>query len=427
MRSLLSPVLVPLVLMCTMSAGCVAAKEMRRELDSTERLIEKTRKMFGSACAPVDFATAESQASFARIEFDQGNARRALLHTTAASEAAARAWASTETCGGKDYDGDGIADVVDQCPEQPEDIDGDRDEDGCRDLDPYGDIDRDGIRNIDDDCIEEPEDYDGHNDEDGCPETSEDSDGDGVIDATDKCPNEAEDLDGFKDVDGCPDPDNDMDGIIDLRDNCPTAPEDLDDWDDDDGCPDDDNDGDGVHDLDDNCPNQPGARDNRGCPTSDLDGDGIADLNDACPDKPETRNGYLDDDGCPDEATAATVKVKVDRQRLKLDQAIRFTGTTAELQTGSYALLDEVARVIKDLPDVRVRVEGHTDATGDESADMALSRRRAEVVFDYLVAKGVPSDRLTVEGYGGTRPIDTNRTAAGRENNRRIEFWFLGN
>jgi outer membrane protein OmpA-like peptidoglycan-associated protein/outer membrane protein W len=131
-----------------------------------------------------------------------------------------------------DSDGDGIPDDVDQCPHEPEDLDGFQDEDGCPDLDNDGD----GIADAADQCPNEPEDFDGFQDADGCPDP--DNDGDGIPDATDQCPNEPEDFDGFQDADGCPDPDNDGDGVPDAQDQCPDTLETWNGFQDDDGCPD---------------------------------------------------------------------------------------------------------------------------------------------------------------------------------------------
>ena len=131
-----------------------------------------------------------------------------------------------------DRDGDGIPDGADRCPDQPEDLDGFEDNDGCPDLD----NDRDGIPDVNDKCPLQPEDLDGFEDEDGCPEL--DNDRDGVLDAGDRCPLKPEDRDGFQDNDGCPDLDNDRDGIPDLDDKCPNQPEAFNGVDDEDGCPD---------------------------------------------------------------------------------------------------------------------------------------------------------------------------------------------
>ncbi|MCB1181923.1 OmpA family protein [bacterium] len=128
------------------------------------------------------------------------------------------------------------------------------------------DSDKDGLEDKVDNCPNEAEDFDGFRDEDGCPDV--DNDGDGLWDADDSCPDDAEDLDGFQDNDGCPDPDNDMDGIIDTKDGCPDQAEDMDGFQDEDGCPDPDNDMDGVLDADDQCPDTPAGVevDANGCP-----------------------------------------------------------------------------------------------------------------------------------------------------------------
>ncbi|MHB8080099.1 MAG: OmpA family protein [Candidatus Krumholzibacteriia bacterium] len=120
--------------------------------------------------------------------------------------------------GSADRDHDGIADRRDGCPDQPEDIDGFQDQDGCPDLDNDGD----GIPDRRDSCPNVAEDKDGFQDDDGCPDL--DNDGDGIPDALDKCPDAAEDRDGYQDDDGCPDPDNDGDNVLDAYDRCPDTP-----------------------------------------------------------------------------------------------------------------------------------------------------------------------------------------------------------
>jgi outer membrane protein OmpA-like peptidoglycan-associated protein len=157
-----------------------------------------------------------------------------------------------------------------------------------------------------------------------------DSDGDGILDADDACPHDAEDMDGFEDADGCPEYDNDGDGVMDAddkcpnvagpadnqgcpkgdadtdgdgimdsADKCPTEPEDKDGFQDEDGCPDPDNDGDGILDKDDKCPNAAGPKETQGCPSQDKDGDGVTDDSDKCPDVA----GPLENAGCPDKDT----------------------------------------------------------------------------------------------------------------------------
>jgi outer membrane protein OmpA-like peptidoglycan-associated protein len=126
------------------------------------------------------------------------------------------------------------------------------------------DADGDGISDDVDECPNEPEDMDGFEDEDGCPDL--DNDGDGIEDPDDQCPNEPEDIDGFEDEDGCPDPDNDSDGIPDVDDRCPNEPGLAENQ----GCPEADRDGDGVADRIDNCPDEPGTPENLGCQTKQL-------------------------------------------------------------------------------------------------------------------------------------------------------------
>jgi outer membrane protein OmpA-like peptidoglycan-associated protein len=106
---------------------------------------------------------------------------------------------------------------------------------------------------------------------------------------------------GPKENDGCPlVRDTDGDGIPDDLDRCPLDPEDKDGFQDEDGCPDTDNDQDGIVDKVDQCPNEPGPLDNKGCPVKDRDHDGILDHLDKCPDDPEDKDGFEDEDGCPD-------------------------------------------------------------------------------------------------------------------------------
>jgi OOP family OmpA-OmpF porin len=136
----------------------------------------------------------------------------------------------------KDSDGDGLFDNSDQCPAEPEDMDGNADEDGCPEQEPPKDSDGDGMLDPDDKCPAEAEDRDGFDDADGCPDA--DNDGDGIADAADQCPVEAEDKDGFSDEDGCPDADNDSDGILDAADQCPGEAESRNGYQDVDGCPD---------------------------------------------------------------------------------------------------------------------------------------------------------------------------------------------
>ena len=91
----------------------------------------------------------------------------------------------------------------------------------------------------------------------------------------------------------------------------------------------------------------------------------------------------------------------------------------------SFALLNEVADVLKSRSTMQVRVEGHTDSRGKRAANMLLSQGRANAVKAYLVGHGIDGSRMVSIGFGPDQPIETNRTAAGREKNRRVEFVIL--
>jgi outer membrane protein OmpA-like peptidoglycan-associated protein len=240
-----------------------------------------------------------------------------------------------------------------------------------------------------------------------------DTDGDGIPDKTDKCPTVPEDKDGFEDLDGCPDPDNDNDGLLDKADKCPMEPEDKDGFEDVDGCPDPDNDKDGIADADDKCPIEPGPKENAGCPDKDRDNDTVVDRLDKCPDQP----GPPDNDGCPKPKF-----IVVTKEKIELKQKVHFATNKSTIYPDSFAMLSEVADVLKARPEIKLRVEGHTDSRGSMRRNMKLSQERAESVKAFLVGKGVEPERMEARGFGPSQPIDDNRTSKGRENNRRTEF-----
>ena len=248
------------------------------------------------------------------------------------------------------------------------------------------------------------------------PQRLADLDQDGIPDEVDRCPTEAEDIDGFEDSDGCPDIDNDKDGIADHLDRCPFQKEDLDGFEDTDGCDDPDNDKDGVTDANDLCLNEPEDRDNfqdgDGCPDPDNDQDQIADLIDRCPLDPEDFDGHEDTDGCPDFDLS-----------MSIDVVVYFDPDAATISPEDSYQLDRVARTLQALPsEMHVFVEGHADDTATRAHNEALSMRRANAVKSYLVARGVATKRLSVQGYGVDRHIRTNETAKEKQLNRRVEF-----
>jgi len=330
-----------------------------------------------------------------------------------------------------DKDGDGIVDTKDGCPAAPEDKDGFEDEDGCPDLD----NDADGIVDSSDKCPDEPETRNDFEDADGCPDEITDTDKDGILDAADKCVTVPEDRDGYEDEDGCPDPDNDGDGILDVNDKCPIVPETVNNFEDSDGCPDADadSDADGISDGDDKCVKVPedrdGFEDEDGCPDPDNDGDGVLDAADKCPMAPETFNAFEDEDGCPDKGLAELQEVEVDGKKVKkitIHERVFFDAGKDSIKPASYAVLDAVYAVLKNTPDITaIRIEGHTDGDGSESANLDLSQRRTAAVKSYLIARGIDPGRMIPVGFGEAQPIDTNESKAGKANNRRVEFVVL--
>lgn len=242
----------------------------------------------------------------------------------------------------RDRDGDGVYDVEDRCPDEPEDFDDHKDGDGCPELDNDGD----GLMDAQDKCPGDAEDLDQHKDDDGCPEA--DNDQDGIPDLNDPCPNAAEDGRGKRTKDGCPSTteDEDGDGLPDGLDKCPDEPEDRDNFEDRDGCPDIDNDNDGIPDTFDGCPNDAedadGFEDSDGCGDPDNDKDGVADAQDKCPAQAETLNGNQDADGCPDPGAEI---VMLGEERIDVRERIGFGGApnAPQLSAGAQAVVKLVA------------------------------------------------------------------------------------
>ena len=235
-----------------------------------------------------------------------------------------------------------------------------------------------------------------------------DRDRDGFLNEVDRCPDER----GIA-PDGCPDKDSDGDTFMDSVDKCPevvgVAP---------DGCPPKDRDRDSFLDEADKCPDEPGVAPD-GCPLRDTDGDGILDPDDKCINDPETRNGFEDTDGCPDELPQAVAKFT------GVIRGIYFDFGKDSIRKQSTTTLNEAARIFMEYPDLKVEISGHTDNVGKEDYNRDLSRRRAESVKTYLVGRGVKAERITTRGAGPDEPIADNKSAKNRAKNRRIEFKIL--
>ncbi len=184
------------------------------------------------------------------------------------------------------------------------------------------------------------------------------------------------------------------------------------------GRPDDDFDKDGVPNAKDLCPRDPGPAELDGCPDVDLDL--IPDREDRCPREP----GPAENNGCP--VAVDEPVVEIETERLSLKDSIQFDTGRDSIKPGSFPVLDQVAKLMSDHPELkRIRVDGHTDNVGGAAYNKDLSERRARSVVRYLVGKGIAAERLSAAGFGFERPVASNATALGRAKNRRVEFTLV--
>lgn len=136
---------------------------------------------------------------------------------------------------------------------------------------------------------------------------------------------------------------------------------------------------------------------------SDSDGDGVVDRLDKCPNT--EKNVLVDEVGCP---IAVNLKVLFDFDKATIKEA--YTQK-----------LNRFAEVLKTYPAVKTNLSAHTDSVGSDEYNMKLSQQRADAVKKALINLGISTERITSVGYGETRPVATNETAEGREQNRRVE------
>lgn len=167
-------------------------------------------------------------------------------------------------------------------------------------------------------------------------------------------------------------------------------------------------------------PPPPGGAPSTATP-ADTDKDGIADDVDACPTEAEVINGVDDRDGCPDEALA-----RVLGRLIQIEEKIHFATDSDEILPESFDVLDQVAAILTEWPDIRrVRVEGHTDKRGGDDHNLDLSDRRAASVRAYLMGKGIDGERLESKGFGEQRPLAFGDSDGDHAANRRVEFFIV--
>jgi OmpA-OmpF porin, OOP family len=215
-----------------------------------------------------------------------------------------------------------------------------------------------------------------------------DRDGDGIPDGEDACPEEAGPATANPASNGCP-------AALDR-------------------------DGDHIPDADDACPDIAGGKSTdprtNGCP--DRDGDGVYDPEDACPEQAGPRNPDRSRNGCP--------VARVEKGQIRILEQVRFKTGSAVILPESDPVLQAVAKILAEHAEIKkVRVEGHTDNRGGVDYNRALSQKRAAAVVRWLVEHAIARGRLTSQGFGPARPIATNKTEEGRQENRRVELHIL--
>jgi outer membrane protein OmpA-like peptidoglycan-associated protein len=219
-----------------------------------------------------------------------------------------------------------------------------------------------------------------------------------------------------------PPTDRDSDGIFDDSDRCPDAAEDKDGFQDDDGCPEEDNDLDGILDQSDRCPDVA------------EDKDGFED-DDGCPDEDNDKDGILDqNDQCPlepetvngerdDDGCPDEGLIEMRDGQVVLEERVLFDVNVPRLKRGAEPVLKAIVKLQQLHPEwKKVRIEGHADVRGPDDFNQRLSEQRAENVRAALVRLGVPDTLMVAEGRGASQPLNNDKTEEGYRANRRVAF-----
>jgi len=175
-----------------------------------------------------------------------------------------------------------------------------------------------------------------------------------------------------------------------------------------------DSDSDGVSNIFDKEPNSPAhAIVDGGGRMLDIDKDGVPDYIDKCPTVP----GKASSSGCPVQPTKTQLTTISDGIK-----NLQFETGKAIIKSTSFPALNALAKMLNENTTFSFKIEGHTDNVGNPTENLNLSLQRAESVRLFLISKGVDGARITAKGYGDTKPIVSNDTAAGKAKNRRVDM-----
>jgi outer membrane protein OmpA-like peptidoglycan-associated protein len=216
--------------------------------------------------------------------------------------------------------------------------------------------------------------------------------------------------------------DLDEDGVVDAADKCKDTPEDRDGYQDDDGCPDLDDDADQIPDASDKCPQK----------AEDMDAFEDAD---GCPDPDNDEDTFLDpDDQCPGEAEVINGNedydgcpdeglIEMRNDRIVLEERVLFDFERARIKTAARPILTAIGKLFELHPEwVKIRIEGHADTRGDAQYNLELSQRRADNVRKEIVKHGIPEGVIDAVGFGSEKPRDLREEEDAHHRNRRVEF-----
>ena len=171
-------------------------------------------------------------------------------------------------------------------------------------------------------------------------------------------------------------------------------------------------DSDGVLDRDDDCVDQAGDSKNKGCPWPDKDNDGVPDDKDNCPEEVGTQ----ENNGCPIVPSKFTEFIESDKNN------ILFTVSSSQLDSDAKFTLNSVKILLDFYTKTSITIEGYASTDGSIDYNQKLSEERAMEIKNYLVSNNIAPERLSIIGYGESRPVANNSTTYGRAKNRRAQI-----